>query len=151
MSHNDDTRRWRLAHPEQDKAAKESWKQSNPNHHATWRKNNRSRIRGYALKRIYGITLKQFDAIFEAQGSCCKICKSTDPKGRHNSWHVNHDHNLEGKNIRGILCQRCNLTLGQLENNNLLQSMSAYLENASHNIQTNRDLCLKEEENGNTK
>lgn len=36
----------------------------------------------------------------------CAICGSTGPK-----WHLDHDHT--SGNIRGVLCAKCNLGLGQ--------------------------------------
>src|SRR5690606_32802259 len=49
------------------------------------------------LRRAYGITPEQVDAMFAAQGGRCAICDGDDP-GR--SWSVDHDH-VTGA-VRGV-------------------------------------------------
>lgn len=69
----------------------------------------RSAQRGYRLKRRYGITAEQYDALLEAQGGVCAIC-GEPPKGK--ALHVDHDHATGG--VRGLLCggyRSCNTTL----------------------------------------
>jgi len=58
-------------------------------------------------KKKYGVSPEHFEAMFEAQGRCCAICKTTDP-GR--GWHLDHDHDFNVP--RGVLCAACNLGLG---------------------------------------
>ncbi len=67
---------------------------------------------GYHLKATYGITLEEQQAMLVAQGGKCANlgCVATDPGGRFNKWHVDHDHKT-GK-VRGLLCQACNWTAG---------------------------------------
>lgn len=65
------------------------------------------------LKRAYGITLKERDAMFDAQGGRCAICGATEHGGR--NWHVDHDH--ETGVVRGILCHGCNHALGGAHDN----------------------------------
>lgn len=68
--------------------------------------------RRYHLKQ-YGITLTEYHHLLEIQGNRCAICKEvpTDKQG----FVLDHDHST-GK-FRGILCNRCNVRLGLLENN----------------------------------
>jgi len=63
------------------------------------------------LKRHYGITLQDYNDLFNAQKGCCAIC------GRHQSlikktFCVDHDHLTN--EIRGLLCHSCNRGLGLL-------------------------------------
>jgi hypothetical protein len=73
------------------------------------------RFDGNALTN-YGKTPEQVQEMLKAQGSCCAICKTTDPGTK--GWVVDHDHECCpgtkscGECIRGILCSRCNLGLG---------------------------------------
>lgn len=83
-------------------------------------------LRKARLKRVYGITMEYFDALFKKQGSGCDICKRKEPKGP--NWSIDHCHKT-GK-IRGILCVPCNLGIGQLqESKKVLKSAIKYLEN----------------------
>jgi hypothetical protein len=77
------------------------------------------------LKRNYGITLQEYDAMFEAQGGMCAICGEPRPEER--TLHVDHDH--ETGEIRGLLCFRCNNALGDLRDDyELFQRAADYLD-----------------------
>lgn len=62
------------------------------------------------IKRTYGITAEEYEAIKEHQGGVCAICNRANGKTRRLS--VDHDHKTGA--IRGILCRPCNNILGQL-------------------------------------
>lgn len=68
--------------------------------------------------RKYGLTPETFRALLASQNDRCGACGASEPGGRHDTWHVDHDHACcpRGKScggcIRGILCQDCNLLLG---------------------------------------
>lgn len=65
------------------------------------------------LRNTYGITLEQWEAMFRAQGDCCAICKSTSPNHGSGQFVVDHCH--EFGQVRGILCGKCNIMLGQAD------------------------------------
>ncbi len=73
---------------------------------------DRVKHRDWWLRRNYGISLVEWDALFEAQIRRCAICGSASPSST-KGWHTDHDH-VSGK-VRGILCHPCNTTLGRLE------------------------------------
>lgn len=77
-----------------------------------WRAANLDRRSEYQrrhnLRRHYGLTVEEFEAMFDAQGRVCAICKGTDPAGR--NWCVDHSH--ETGAVRGVLCNHCNRGLG---------------------------------------
>lgn len=70
------------------------------------------------IKTSYGLTREEFEAILEAQGGGCAICKTKEPGKQHGRWVVDHDHaccadrKSCGSCIRGLLCTRCNVGLG---------------------------------------
>lgn len=106
-----------------------SKKCSRDSHYNRWKSNGGRRCpiksRSYLLKFNYGITIEDFNIMFEAQGSMCKICKNINTTGK--NWHVDHSHS-SGK-IRGILCSSCNQALGLVrENIKTLNNMIDYLE-----------------------
>lgn len=65
------------------------------------------------LRRTYGITTEQWRALYESQGGRCAICKTEEPGGKHSVFCVDHDHTTG--EVRGLLCHRCNVGLGQFE------------------------------------
>ena len=84
-------------------------------------------VRSQYLKRNYGLTFEEFEAMLSDQDNCCAICKSTKPLGRHKRFNVDH-HNKTG-NVRGLLCSNCNTALGLVDDNiHTLKSMIKYLE-----------------------
>jgi len=69
------------------------------------------------------MSLEEYNTLLQRQGGVCAICK--DPPGKKN-LDVDHDHST-GK-IRGLLCTRCNLTLGRLKDDlTLTRSAASYL------------------------
>jgi len=73
--------------------------------------------RSERLKRNYGITADQYDALLAAQGGGCAICGGSSKTGP--SLHVDHDHSCCssykkscGRCVRGLLCEDCNRVLG---------------------------------------
>ena len=81
---------------------------------------------GYMRQYLYGITPEQFAERLESQGGRCAICRTDTPGGK-GGWHVDHDH-VTGV-IRGLLCHRCNLMLGNAADDPArLRAAVAYLE-----------------------
>lgn len=72
------------------------------------------------IRNAYGLTPEAWQELFDKQGRCCAICRTTDPKSR-NGWATDHDHSCCsaektcGKCVRAILCQKCNQTVGYIE------------------------------------
>jgi hypothetical protein len=78
------------------------------------------------IKKKYGITLEEYDALETQQGGVCAICKQlpSDPRGYR--LHVDHCH-ITG-DIRGLLCSNCNAGLGRFKDSvERLQSAIEYL------------------------
>ena len=74
--------------------------------------------RTHNLKRYCGFTLEDYEREFEKQGGVCAICKRTEDTKRGNGddairpLHVDHCHLTN--QFRGLLCSRCNTSLGLL-------------------------------------
>lgn len=70
--------------------------------------------------RRYGLTPETFSVMLAAQEGRCKICCTDDPGP--SGWQVDHDHaccgdrkKSCGRCLRGILCTRCNIGIGNLQ------------------------------------
>ena len=89
--------------------------------------------RKYLLKRKYNLTDEDFWQMLANQDGRCAICRSTDP-GRWDMWYVDHNHaccpgnRTCGKCVRGLLCAKCNVGLGNFRDNpRYLEAAIAYL------------------------
>jgi Autographiviridae endonuclease VII len=91
---------------------------------------NRVAALKWYYKDRYGLTQEEVAALLVSQGGGCAICGTTDPKGRHSGFHVDHDH-ATGV-VRGILCHGCNVSLGHFRDHvDLLEAAIAYLKRNS--------------------
>lgn len=83
----------------------------------------------------WGLTDEDLVAMLAQQGGGCAICQATEPGGR-GTWHVDHDHTcctpgkrVCGRCIRGLLCSRCNVGLGNFRDDpQLLLGAARYLD-----------------------
>ena len=77
------------------------------------------------LKSHYGITQDDFDRMLAGQGGRCAICGTTEP-GTRGTWRVDHDHGTG--QVRGLLCDRCNLGIGYMQDDpEILMAAARYL------------------------
>lgn len=93
-----------------------------------WREDNREKFLSLAWDRTlrvrFGISSKNYSDIFDYQGGVCAICKNVNRDG--NRLAVDHCH--KSGLIRGLLCKRCNLAIGFLDDNtDIIQSAASYL------------------------
>jgi hypothetical protein len=116
QANRDRVRRWQLDNPERYRAKQLEYA-------ASGRKQVADR-KSY-LKRKYGMTIADYERMFEAQGGVCAICREARPEER--TLHVDHDH--ETGVIRGLLCFRCNQAIGSLqEDYEIFQTAADYLD-----------------------
>ena len=80
----------------------------------------KKKIKDYQFKRLYGISLVEYNILKQNQNNICAICKVKK------KLVVDHCHN-SGK-VRGLLCHKCNTGLGQFnDNKDLLKKAELYL------------------------
>src|ERR1035437_9311948 len=86
---------------------------------AYWRYNNPQRAaeinRKARLKYRYGITSEQYTELLALQNGTCAICNAATP-GVKRQRNFTVDHNHATKQVRGLLCYRCNTIVGWFEN-----------------------------------
>ena len=91
--------------------------------------NHTDKTRNRKYLKTYGITLDDYNRMLEEQNHACKICLQPEVikvNGKVKRLSVDHCHKT-GK-VRGLLCQRCNTTLGQYEDNPvLMKNLISYL------------------------
>lgn len=70
------------------------------------------------LKKVYGISLDQYNEMWHAQGGVCAICgKPETTKNQHSMRQLSVDHDHKTSKIRGLLCSNCNSMLGFVYDN----------------------------------
>jgi hypothetical protein len=135
ICNNISSREWALANPEKAAAARKKnyaknpkaamaaqkrWQKRNPEQWAAIQRNNK-------LRRTYGITLEDYDRMFEEQQGRCGICSSEENNSK-NTEHFYVDHCHATGIVRGLLCSGCNTGLGNFKDNEeSLQAAIAYL------------------------
>jgi hypothetical protein len=125
---------------EKRRLASAKWKTENPNYFKTESrriKNRKSAVRWYyqnkekskensrkrKLVKVFGISSETYNALFDSQNGLCAIC------GKSSTKRLAVDHNHTTGKVRGLLCHRCNTSLGLLDEDlNSIKKMLEYLE-----------------------
>lgn len=93
----------RLANPEKHKLACSKWYRRNPV------KARANFIAGVARKS--GVSPEALNHFVSGHSGCCDICGEACSTGK--SLAIDHDH--QQGHVRGMLCQKCNIGLGQFD------------------------------------
>ena len=78
-----------------------------------WLIDNPTKARTYWLKGTYNITDDEYDQLLKKQNGACAICRKACERYKYLS--VDHCHKT--KRVRGLLCNKCNIGLGQFQDN----------------------------------
>ena len=93
-----------------------------------WAKDNPEKQRIYNFKKLYGISHEDWLEMWESQDGKCAICG----KQFQTPFNARVDHNHRTGEVRGLLCHRCNVGLGYIEDMGYNIKATEYL--ASGNI-----------------
>jgi len=115
LSKKEQSRKYYLKNREKLKAKSKITYRKNKDKHVNYRRKSAYKIR-------YGITLEQYNQMFEKQKGKCAICKRHQ-KDLTTTLCV--DHNHKTKQVRGLLCVTCNTDVSVVENR--LKEMLRYL------------------------
>lgn len=112
-----------------DKKHYEDNKEAKKAYNKKYRENNKGKIyayyRPFRLKKLYNLSLEDYNTILNSQNGKCAICTEDLDLGKHT--HVDHCHKT-GR-VRGILCGKCNTALGGFrDNRDLLLSAVKYVD-----------------------
>jgi hypothetical protein len=114
-AHRAESRAYRAAHRKEFADYDLAWRQAHREESRKWR-------RTYHLAKNYGLTPEQHDALYANQEGKCAIC------GRHEDK-LGVDHNHSTKQVRGLLCLRCNAVIGMAyDDTDILLSAIKYLD-----------------------
>lgn len=117
----------------------------------------RACIRDKHLRTHYGISIEEFNKIYECQGGKCAICgrdlgeyrPGLPGFGNGTRIEVDHDHKLGKRvSVRGLLCggrwAGCNRRLGRVDNPDWLEKVLKYLHNPpAHSVTQNTKKALQ--------
>lgn len=76
---------------------------------SSWNKKNPDKTYDAHLRRTYGITLEQYQAMSMAQANACRICLIVPDK------RLNVHHNHDTGEVVGLICWNCNSGLGKFK------------------------------------
>lgn len=92
----------------------------------SYQRENPEKVYRWGLRRRYGITGVQYDALLRLQRGACAICLLPERHVAHGKpirLAVDHDH-VTG-NVRALLCMRCNHLLGRAKDDAALLMKAA--------------------------
>lgn len=96
-----------------------------------WRNRHPDRFRkvgwAYELRKLYGITVEDYEEMLDAQGGVCAICGGNNEGHLRKNLKLAVDHNHETGRVRGLLCDKCNRGIGLLKNQENIESAMLYL------------------------
>ena len=82
--------------------------------------------RNSRLKRVFGISLNEYNTLLEEQNFKCAICNKTEEQ---NGKRLAVDHCHTTNKVRKLLCHHCNCALGMVnDSEEILISMLSYLK-----------------------
>jgi hypothetical protein len=109
------------ANPEPRRAERKKWYLENRERALAYYAERKDHYRNKRLQREYGITLEEHTQMLKNQNECCAICQNKRP--------LRVDHNHSTGKVRGLLCDKCNVTIGLLDENiTVTERLTAYLK-----------------------
>lgn len=121
-------RRWYLKNREYKLDRNKRWNESNKDKRKSYAEQNRIKnkdklklykesrkdiIKNSNLLRNYNITLVEYNKMVDNQQNSCAICGCSGEKCKYKQLSVDHNHSTGI--VRGLLCNRCNMALGLID------------------------------------
>ena len=109
-------KQYRKFHKEEKRQYDKQRYETHKREHKQYRETHKKERKQSNLKRLYNITLDQFNQMLKNQDNKCSICGKEFTKS--NSPCV--DHNHKTKRVRALLCSNCNAAIGFLQDDPLI-------------------------------
>lgn len=109
-----------------------AWREKNPQLYnamaVSWRAKNPDKQHATEIKRLYGLSIDDYNKMLMSQNMTCAICpRQHDPTKKRGRLYVDHDHTT-GK-VRSLLCAFHNSMLGYANDDvEILKKAIKYLE-----------------------
>jgi hypothetical protein len=132
------SRAWRAANLDRAKELNRKWQAQNREKTRANARRFAARNPGYgrmsALRRLFGLTVEQYEVMHQAQRGLCAVCKrpetSLHQSGNVRRLAVDHDHDTGA--VRELLCHDCNIGMGLFRDEpDRLDAAAAYLRRHS--------------------
>src|SRR2546427_6511434 len=118
------TRRWRAKNPHKMEIYNRTYYKKHGSRHLK----RKDYMKVFKLKHLYGLTIEDYRNLYEKQKGVCAICSR--------KLKLNVDHNHFTKEVRGLLCHRCNNGLHFLEDIKWTEKATSYLITCGLNTRT---------------
>ena len=131
------SRNYRKEHPEVHRRGSKKYRENNlekvresgRKYMQRIRKENPERVhindRRLSLKKNYNISIEEYENILQSQNGVCAICGKPETNKR-GYFCVDHCH--KSNKVRGLLCNKCNVALGLIDDDiEILKSMIKYV------------------------
>lgn len=109
-----------------------SCKECARNQSSKWYYMNKMKAKGKLLKRKYGISLDEYEELFNSQYGICAICNRKETVNSNKGATVKKlavDHCHKTGKIRGLLCHFCNTAIGAFQDDtDLLEKAISYIK-----------------------
>lgn len=123
-------KKYHLEHRDELNAYTSQWQKDNWGYWLKYQMKHKEKIKGKLLKQ-YGMTVDAYRTLVEAQNGLCKICGKPETQPTKNGSGVRElsvDHDHRTGRVRGLLCNKCNVRLGMVDDDlELLRKMIDYL------------------------
>ena len=118
-AHYDKVREYERRYYEKTKQARKEKYNSDPEY--------KNKLITRSKENKYGLKEGEYKVLLEVQNGVCAICKRPQVSSKTNNLFIDHNH-ITGK-VRGLLCNKCNVTIGMVEEDvSRLQKIIEYLD-----------------------